>query len=257
MMRLLLAGLGLTLISSVALAHGSQGQFEEANARLTRGEAESALKIFRSIREDGVRDPALEHNLGNAYVRTGALGHAIGAYRRGLRMEPNPSVEEALSRNLEIVRRMLRERHRTGEDGRQFIYADPGGFLYRIVHLVSSGTLNTSALVLWWVLMVLLILRRLEARWSWVGPLAIPVGIVTALTLFMLWGQTHFADRIALGVVVKPEAALLDGPHADARGVALAEGMELRVLESRDGWSQVELPEGRRGWVANETIERL
>jgi hypothetical protein len=257
MMRALLPMALVACISLPAAGQTPQERFDEANGLLTRGQAAEARAVYESLRDAGVRAPALEHNLGNAYVRTHALGRAVGAYRRGLSLEPGSRVGEALQRNLDIVRRRLQERYRSGEDGRQFIYADPGGFLYRLTHLYPSSTLTWVALSLWWLLLGLLVLRRLRASWSWPGPAAVPVAIVTLLALAMLWGQARFDGQIALGVVVLPSAALKDGPHADARGVPVAEGMELRILESRGDWSQVELAGGRRGWVANAAIEAL
>jgi hypothetical protein len=257
MIRLVLALGFCAVLSLPATGQTPQERFDEANGLLTRGAAPEARAVYESLRSSGVRDPALEHNLGNAYVRTQALGRAVGAYRRGLSLEPDPRVAEALQRNLDIVRRRLQERYRSGEDGRHFIYADPGGFLYRLTHLYPSSTLTWAAIALWWLLLLLLGLRRLRPSWTWPGPASIPVAIVTLVALAMLWGQTRLDREIALGVVVLPTAALQDGPHPDARGVPVAEGMEVRILESRGGWSQVELAGGRRGWVANTAIEAL
>lgn len=258
MNRALLTLCCVTLWATSAWASSdAQQRFDEANELLTRGEAKQARELYESLRADGERDATLEHNLGNAYVRTGALGRAIGAYRRGLRLEPAPKVEEALTRNLEIVRRQLQERYRSGEDGRQFIYADPGGLWFRLTHLIGSSDLTWLAILAWVLLLGLLSLRRLSSRVTWAGPVAIPVAIVTLALFVLLWGQTQLDREISLGVVVRADASLKDGPHGDARGVPVAEGMELRVLETRDGWSQVELAEGRRGWIAQAAIESL
>ncbi len=253
-----LAACLVALMSSVAWAgDGDQERFEEANELLTRGEAEQAKIRYEALREEGIVDAALEHNLGNAYLRTGALGRAIGSYRRGLGLQPEPKVEEALRRNLEIVRRQLQDRYRSGEDSRQFIYADPGGLWYRLTHLVGSSDLTWLALGSWSLLFLLLSLRRLIARWRWTGPAAVPVAVITGLLFALLWGQTHLDNDISLGVIVTSDASLQDGPHVDARGVPVAEGMELRVLEDREGWSEVELAGGRRGWISRASFEAL
>jgi hypothetical protein len=160
-----------------------------------------------------------------------------------------------LRRNLEIVRRQLQDRYRSGEDGRQFIYADPGGLWYRLTHLMASSDLTWLALGIWSLLLLLLSLRRLSARWGWAGPASIPVAIIAALLFTLLWGQTSLDDQISLGVIVTADASLKDGPHVDARGVPVAEGMELRVLDARDAWSEVELAGGRRGWISQTSIE--
>ena len=253
---LVLSLLGFLSTSALA-ASDAQERFDQANELLTRGEAKKAVTLYEGLRAEGQRDASLEHNLGNAYVRTGALGRAIGAYRRGLRLAPSPPVEEALQRNLEIVRRQLQERYRSGEDGRQFIYADPGGLWFRLTHMVESSDLTWLALLFWALLLGLLTARRLSDRWTWAGPVSIPVAIITCCLALLLWGQTRLDGKISLGVVVDAKASLKDGPHGDARGVPVAEGMELRVLEIREDWSQVELAGGRRGWIANPSIEGL
>ena len=87
------------------------------------------------------------------------------------------------------------------------------------------------------------------------GPAGGVTAIIAALLFTLLWGQTSLDDQISLGVIVTADASLKDGPHVDARGVPVAEGMELRVLDARDAWSEVELAGGRRGWISQTSIE--
>ena len=50
---------------------------------------------------------------------------------------------------------------------------------------------------------------------------------------------------------------LREGPHPDARGVDLPEGMELRIVDATDGWTRVELANGRDGWVALGSVKQI
>ena len=107
------------------------------------------------------------------------------------------------------------------------------------------------------ILSVLLIVRRRPEVGAWVVPAAVLTGAATLVMGAML--LTHHAsgaDR-QLAVVVEGRASLREGPHPDSRGVALPEGMEVRLVEQVHGWSRVELSNGRQGWVEGRSVEAL
>lgn len=246
------------LWSGSALAdHEPASRVAEADRLASSGAWSEAIGAYEHLRAEGHDEPVIEHNLGNAYFRTGALGRAVLAYRRGLIMRPTPHVRDALQANLRTTQRVLEERYRAQGDGSQFIFAQPGGLLYRITHALTPTFLTWSVVVIWWLLMGLLIARRAPSPRRWPSLVVVPVAAIVVLLSATLWGQVATDAGQRFGVVIEDEVLLREGPHRDARGVDLPEGMEVRIVTGDERWARVELANGRQGWIEASAVETL
>lgn len=235
----------------------AQELFDRANERYLQRDYEAAARLYEGLVEArGIDDPVVLHNLGNARFRTRDYGLAILYYRRGLHLDPTGRVAGALEDNLQLAREVLRKRYRT-EEGASFIYAHPGGLLYRLTHLVSPRRQATALLAGWWLLLALLVARRLLPRARALGTAAVPVGVAVVLLAGLLAGRSWSDTRIELGVVVDDRVVLREGRHPDAQGSDLPEGMEVRIVERGERWTRVELPNEREGWVRAEDVRRI
>ena len=237
---------------------GVETRFEEANKHYVKGQYNEAAKAYEDLveRED-VSDPVLFHNLGNASYRAGQFGVAIFNYRRGLRASPAAELARDLNDNLEAAREALRDRYRSVADKSEVIYAEPGGLLYRLTHQISSDLLAGIFITVWILLMLFLALRRLKPSLPGLGGSAVASAVVVVLVALVLWGQVYTDSQFTLGVVLEDDVVLHEGRHEDARGVAIQEGMEVRVIEADSAWSRIELPGGRSGWVQSDQVGRI
>lgn len=236
----------------------AQQLFEAGNAAYYQGEYDEAARVYgRALADHQVEDPVLYHNIGNAYFRTGAFGSAILYYRRGLELDATAELTASLRNNLQVTRQALRERYAAESDGSQFIYAEPGGVFFRITHLLSEGALSALFLLLAALLAGLLAAYRIRGDGKGYGAAAIPVAVIVGLLGIVLAGRVAADMSFRVGVVIADEVTLREGPHPDARGVAIPEGMEVRVVENTDGWTRVELSSGREGWVDEAVIKQI
>ena len=76
------------------------------------------------------------------------------------------------------------------------------------------------------------------------------MGILTA-------GRTYTDSHLKIGVVIEDGVLLREGPHPDARGITLPEGMEVRLVDDNDDWVRVELATGRDGWVNTKAVKSI
>lgn len=82
-------------------------------------------------------------------------------------------------------------------------------------------------------------------RAGWIAALALALGVAGSAA-----GQAVSVARAA-----SPCLNLRGAPDASAQVLdCLAPGTLLQALEARDGWSRVELADGRRGWVASRFL---
>jgi len=232
--------------------------FDEGNKAYFAGSYAVARDKFASLVESHrLEDAALYHNLGNAHFRLGQYGAAILYYQRGLRLEPPADVADALRRNLDTARRVLQTRYRAASET-ALVFADPSGVLWQVTHLVSGNTLAIVFAAVWILFFGLLALRRLRPSFArWGGRLAVFPGLAVVLTGLVLAGRLASDTDHRVGVVIQGDVTLRDGPHENAQGGQLPEGLEVKMLESVEGWLQVELAGGRRGWVAGEAVKQI
>jgi len=238
-------------------ADDAHSLFAHANERYFAGDYAEAAKAYGEIvTRYQIEDPALYHNLGNAYFRSGAYGSAILYYQRALRLDPPAQLAEALDANLGAARRTLQTRYRQSSD-EALVYADPSGVLYHVSHVMARTPLAIVFAALWTAFFVLLMLRRVRSGARWPGRAAVPVGIAAALAGLLVWSQIATDADHRIGVVISDGAKLREGAHESAQGKDLPEGIEVKILEGDESWTQVELSNGNKGWIEAAKIKQI
>lgn len=225
-----------TYESAISLADA-----EEANEAFRQ----SADK-FRLLVDSGVVNDGLYFNLAEASRRSGQLGQAIANYRRALRLDPDHAVyvqrlEETeqlagitASENASLTVERIRRLNRVA------------------LRWLGPASLLALFLVAWigfWMMLSLRVVRPLPA-WKTMAALLLAASVVAAGS-YALHLSEFLSDSSAVLVSDSiplrsgdgdqfPELATIDG----------AEGEQVRLIERRDDWLHVLLPDGRRGWIA-------
>lgn len=258
MMRHLIALLAIACLSFPAQASDDKAKtrFESANKAYVAKDYKTAATLYEQvISADKIENPTVYLNLGNTYFREGKLGHAVYAYRRGLRLEPSPSVEKNLKKNLETIRTALRAQSKAPKGKTQL--TDDESLLYVVTHFLGRELLTTCFLVFWLMFIGILIYRRLRPESGGLGVASITTGLAAFMLGMTLWGQVYSDDSQKVGVVVAEQGALREGPYEKAEGSALPEGAEVRILEGNDQWLRVRLKSGQEGWVLAPEVKSL
>lgn len=238
--------------SSAVLRAAAQESYDRGIAlRTTDPEAaraafeESAHEFEQTIGLVGANG-SLWFNLGNARIQAGQLGEGILALRNAERLMPSDGRIQA---NLGYARSL---RSATIEArGAESIW----GPLLSARHILSPGVRAGLALALNLLLWSLVLIRLLGRPVP-----ALTIAAVAFVTL--LGGATIVADiaesrRHDEGVLVRNDVVLRKGNgegYEAAVTERLSEGVELRVLEQRPGWSRVRLPDGTKGWVRGAEV---
>ena len=86
-------------------------------------------------------------------------------------------------------------------------------------------------------------------------------GIAALLLALAAWGfarsQKAEAERHDAAIVMRPVTSVTSSPSADAAKslFVLHEGTRVRVLDEVSGYTDIELSDGRRGWIPSGDIE--
>ncbi len=242
--------MNLALVSLLVLGGAHDGlaqRFEAANQAMHHGHWEQAAASYRALADAGVSDGHLFFNLGNAYLHTGKLGYAIAAYRRSMELLPR---HQDVAANLAYARN---QRH----DALTAPSASPGLKALFFWHYLLSQreTWVLFAVANAWVWLALALRRILPQVAPWRGTAA-----AAAMVAVLLGGSLlarHFApNRIAVVVSKEAQAHAGTSDKTLVRFV-LHEGAEVRLLEERQGWLRVALPDGQEGWLAAANAEAV
>ncbi len=92
-------------------------------------------------------------------------------------------------------------------------------------------------------------------------------GFFTGIAAFLLalaaWGfarsQKADAERHDTAIVMRPVTSVTSSPSSEAAKslFILHEGTKVKVLDEVSGFSDIELADGRRGWIATGDIEKI
>ena len=209
-----------------------------------------AEQLFRNLVESSdtpLSNPDMYTNIGNAALQAERLGPAIVAYRRAIEIDPD---HVQAKQNLKHARSLLPDWIAKPE---QSSLADTFFFWHR------SLSLNERLLIAAGVCVLTAICFAVYIRlgYSWARNLAmIPLAIQVALIASVVIETFESAGAEGVIIVEYTVARSADSANAQPRFAnELPSGTEVTILESRDDWTQIRLPDGRDGWVNTVSIQ--
>ncbi|MEM7200054.1 MAG: hypothetical protein AAF628_07300 [Planctomycetota bacterium] len=217
-----------------------------AQAAADAGDFATAATTYERALADGAgyENGYALYNLGNCYLRSGALGQAIAAYRRASLFLPGDA-------NLEVnLRRALDARTTplSAPDGRALL-----DYLLFWRPRLAFTEQAWLAVITGLAAFVLATARLLAGRrWPAVKVLTLVLGLAAALLAVSAALDYRELTAKDHGVVTEDSVVLRTGPGASFEPryeQALGEGAELAVLASRDGWLKVLAGGQYEGWL--------
>ena len=215
------------------------------------GDWNQALADWNDVAATGLRSKELYFNLGNAYFKNGETARAILNYERAARLDPS---DADVRYNLEFARSITQDRI---DEVPEFILRT---WMRKVNYLMSSNAWAWTALFLLALTLALALLFLLGptvgARRS-----GFFTGIVALLLTLLCWGfarsQKADAGRHDTAIVMRPVTSVTSSPSADAAKslFILHEGTKVKVLDTVSGYTDIELADGRRGWIPSGDIE--
>lgn len=194
-------------------------------------------------------DPTFHFNAGTAFAQIGEFGHSRLHLERAI---ASGAHTKEVRENLDQVIAEIRRR-------------SPAQATFPAQNLKALGLQHLAPWALatsLWLLLIIALLRRLFpalfAR-RFASSLLLASLLILAISSAALSFYLHsFDQNTALGVVLKDKAPLRDAPSHHAmtqkNGTGLSAGAVFKLRQSRDGWSQIELPSGLTGWLPDEAL---
>ncbi|MBN1541950.1 tetratricopeptide repeat protein [candidate division KSB1 bacterium] len=226
--------------------------FVQGNNHYQNGEYGEAVAAYKAVLQAGYESPELYYNLGNAYFKLQEIGKAVLYYEKAAKLAPH---DADIAHNIQMAQLYVVDR----------IETPPPFFLQKYwtqaVMFFSRTQLARWTLVLYLLLMALLLVRALTSGWSRhrnLGSFASAVAVVFALCLLVFVARERNERMVVQAVVMQDRIKVLSSPAADANPVfALHKGVKVRVGEQSGPFVQIELPDGKVGWVEQDGLEKI
>ena len=222
-----------------------------ANQAYTEGRWSDAVADYNIISEAGMESAALYCNTGNAYYKDGNVPMAILYYEKALKLDP--SYEDARF-NLELLNYSIQDRI---DPVPEFILKT---LARKVCYLADSNSWAVLFLVLLALTLFLTIvfIRGARAGWRRFGFFG---GIVTLLVAvmclsFSIW-QKHDYMKADEAIVMRPVTSVKSSPSGEASTdlFILHEGTKVKLIDRVGTWSNIELADGRQGWMLSSDFE--
>ena len=225
--------------------------WNSANAAYVEGRWTDAAQGYEMISGMGLESAPLYCNTGDAYFKDGNVAKAILYYERALKLDP--SYEDARF-NLELMNAAIQDRIDPVPEFILKVWARD------ICYLMDSDAWAVCFLV-FLALTLAMVLVFILAPTAGGRRTGFFVGIVmlmcTSFSLgFAIWQKKDYmsADE---AVVMRPVASVKSSPSAESSTdlFVLHEGTKVRVIDEVGRWSNIELADGRQGWLPSGDME--
>ncbi|MDP2359852.1 MAG: tetratricopeptide repeat protein [bacterium] len=226
-------------------------RFAAAQEAYQREDFPQAVQLWQSLLDEGYGGGELVYNLGNAHFRQGDLGRAVLNWERALLLDPRDRDARA---NLDLVRARLADQF--DPHVRLPLWDALDGLLARL----------PSALLAWATLIFALGAAGVgacryvvpERRLPAAGRLLLAMLMLPALaglTLLLLQDRRLSHRPRAVLLAPKVEVRAAPSPGATAQFDLHVGTTVVLLREGEQGWCEIELPDGRSGWVPPASVE--
>jgi tetratricopeptide (TPR) repeat protein len=224
-----------------------------ANQAYTEGRWADAVDGYEMISGMGLESAALYCNTGDAYFKDGNPAKAILYYERALKLDPSYSDARF---NLALLNSGIQDRIDAVPEFvlktwfRKFSYImDSDGWAVCFIVFLAL----TLAMVLMFILSPSVGGRRTGFF----------VGIVMLLAAVLCLTFSAWQKNDAMGadeaIIMRPVTSVKSSPsYESAKDLfVLHEGTKVTIVDSVGSWNNIELADGRQGWIPSSDLERI
>ena len=222
--------------------------YRQGNLLYEGGKYAESSRTYERIVDRGIRNGFVYYNLGNAYYKQDQIGRAILAYERASRLIPR---DGDLKSNLDVAN------ERTVDQ----ITGDVPWFGRQALDAVTMNEATVAATITGFIaslsLMIYLLARKTSERVR-AGYLLGVTGLVFLLAIGFTGVKIY--DHLANeeGIILSATAVVRTSPDEASDPVfTLHEGAKVQLVEHREDWMRIQLPDGKNGWLAQEELEGI
>lgn len=226
--------------------------WDRANTAYLNGDYHGATEIYGEILDRGLSSMKLYYNLGNSCFKEGRLGEAILYYNRALRLAPG---DEDIRYNLRVAESRTKDRI---EQIPEFFLTS---WVRSVRHSMSCTAWSVFSLVALaaalGLFLLYLLARRMSLRKTGFYGTMVAVVLFVATTWLAMGERREMLDDTQ-AVVMSLSTAVKSSPDKSATDLfVLHEGTRVEITNRLEGWCEVTIADGKKGWLESKTIETI
>jgi len=203
------------------------------------GDFAGAVQSFQKLADAGIRSGKLFYNLGNAYLKTGQIGHAMLWYERALQLIPD---DPDLRFNYEYALTLLKDDR--GEKNISIVR-----ILFFWKYLLSSSAVRIIALVLNALFWIMITIRLAMRKKLLKTPIVLTLILASVFSLTAIYNY-YESKYFRMAVILSEEVAVRSGLSDDATELfRLHGGSKIRIEKEKDQYYRIFFSEGKIGWI--------
>ncbi|MCQ2147839.1 MAG: BatD family protein, partial [Bacteroidales bacterium] len=254
MMAILILMLSIpTMLNAESKMSYVDSLWNAATGAYADGRYDDALHDWQGISMAGVESPELYYNIGNAAFKSSDYARAILNYERALKLDPSYSDARY---NLDFANSMIQDKIEPVPEfilktvARKICWIMDSNAWAVLFLLFLAGTL---ALVVVFLLSQSVSTRRI----SFYSAIVLVLLSLSAIW-FSAWQKSEYQSADT-AVVMIPVSAVKSSPSADGAKdlFILHEGTKVTILDEVGSWKNIELADGRQGWIKSSDVETI
>lgn len=238
-------------LTGSAFADQAHNLFEKANQSYHDGDYSAAIKGYENILSGGMESGELYYNLANAYYKLNKLGNARLNYERALIWMEN---DEAVLQNLSLLK--LRLVDQIEEPPRLFI----SKWWESLLSTFSLPTLGNIVLFLFWTLLIsIAIFLHYQKRGRIKFKSLFNTVLVIWLFALVIWANKIYLFESEIhGVILLSTVTVQAEPSDNTTELfVIHEGTKVKINRSSGDWFEIQLIDGKTGWLKNNALEKI
>lgn len=237
---------------NASMLDSSDDLWNSANRLYAENHYAQALDLYSMLYGREQITAELCYNIGNCYYRMDSVGQSVLWYSRALKLDPS---DEDAQYNLLVAQQKVRDRI---EPLPEFFLKN---WITKLGNTFSSNQWSLIALVMFTLAMFGVFVWFTASRMSlrkvgFYGMLVVAILFVCSLS-YAMWSYS-IASNDDRGVVIASSSVVKSSPSVGGKDLfVLHSGTDFRIIENLDGWSQIVIADGSKGWIATKSIERI
>lgn len=224
--------------------------FKKGNKFYASGKYEEAIINYEKILNSGYKSSDLYFNLGNAYYRSNKFTYSIYFYEKAKILSPD---DNEIKDNLEMANRQIKDK----------ITEIPDFFLVEFI----ENTINSKSEIFWaymslsiFALSLSAILLFLFSKIKIIKIISFFVGILFFLlsisTFIFAKKQYYNLNANNTAIIFTSSVWVKSSPGEGASELFnIHEGLKVNIKDKSNDWYEIELADGRDGWIKKNDLK--